>query len=70
MKEGKSMNINCSTTEANTSERLIDRQLSIKWETINWKKVEKEVNLIDYKSGLLRLQSTRNGMKLKGYNTC
>ena len=38
------MNINCSTTEVYTSERIIDQRLSKQWDVTNWKKVEKAVN--------------------------
>ncbi len=38
------MNVNNSTTEVKTSERLTDQQLTAQWETTNWSEVEQEVN--------------------------
>ena len=61
------MNINHSMTEAKTSERLIDLQLSIQWETIDWKKVEKEVNRLQVRIAKATINKKWNEVKRLQY---
>ena len=61
------MNIKYSTTEANASERLIDLQLSIQWETIDWRKVEKEVNRLQVRIAKATINKKWNEVKRLQY---
>jgi len=61
------MNVNYSTTEHKNSEKLTDFELSKKWDLIDWKKVEQEVNRLQVRIAKASINKKQNEVKRLQY---
>ncbi|MBU3093966.1 reverse transcriptase N-terminal domain-containing protein [Clostridium sp. CF011] len=61
------MNVNYSTTEHKNSEKLTDFELSKKWDLIDWKKVEQEVNRLQVRIAKASINNKQNEVKRLQY---
>jgi len=61
------MNVNYSTTEHKNSEKLTDFELSKKWDLIDWKRVEQEVNRLQVRIAKASINNKQNEVKRLQY---
>jgi len=61
------MNVNYSMAESKTSERLTDQQLALQWEIIDWVKVEKQVNRLQFRIAKATINKKYNEIKRLQY---
>ncbi|MDR0796841.1 MAG: group II intron reverse transcriptase/maturase, partial [Tannerella sp.] len=66
-KEGIPMNVKHSTAEGKTSERLTDRPMEIEWKSIDWVKVENEVNRLQVRIAKATINKKWNEVKRLQY---
>ena len=57
------MNVNYSTAEVQTSERITNQQLALQWGIIDWVKVEKEVNRLQVQIAKATINKKYNEIK-------
>lgn len=61
------MNVNYSTAEVQTSERLTNQRLTLEWEIIDWVKAEKEVNRLQVRIAKATINKKHNEVKRLQY---